>query len=69
MTTKISDDNDSDMFAYNNSMDYFENEVEANNSDNDTTVERINVDSEHEPEEEVKYNIFFYNSLYIFSNF
>ena len=40
-----------------------ENEVEPN-SDNDTTVERID-----EPEEEVKYNIFVYNSLYFFSNF
>ena len=55
---------DSNMFADNDS----ENEVEPN-SDNDTTVEQIDVDLEHEPEEEVKYNIFVYNSLYFFSNF
>ena len=32
-------------------------DIFAENSDNDTTVERVDVDK---PEEEVKYNIFFY---------
>ena len=41
------------MFAYNNSMDYSKNEVEADDSDNDTTVERLNVDSESSKDEEL----------------
>ena len=41
------------MFAYNNSMDSSENEVEADNSDNNTTVERLNVDSESSEDEEL----------------
>ena len=41
------------MFAYNNLIDYSENEVEADDSDNDTTVERLNMDSESSKEEEV----------------
>ena len=41
------------MFAYNNSMDSSENEVEADNSNNNTTVERLNVDSESFEDEEL----------------
>ena len=41
------------MFAYNNLIDYSENEVEADDSDNDTTVEQLNMDSESSEEEEV----------------
>ena len=41
------------MFAYNNSMDSSENEVEADNSDNNTTVERLNVDLESSEDEEL----------------
>ena len=39
------------------------------NASNDDDDKGNETDKEHEPGEQVKYNIFVYNSLYYFSNF